>query len=562
MKKTLYVPLIFLVVFIMLVSLACIIPFGKKETPVPTEAPQVVIVTEAPEEVDELLVTNLEDVKEAVVQIDATGTFVDPEFGLQVNATGHGTGFIVDPSGIAVTNNHVVTGAGTIKVWMSGESQPRSARLLGYSECNDLAVIKIDGADFRYLNWFDGKVDVGQEIYLAGFPLGEPEYSLNKGIISKSNTNGDTSWTSVKGGILAHDATANPGNSGGPLVTTDGKVVGVHFAAFKEAGQYFAIGAATAIPIVEEMKKGNNFESLGVNGSTVANEDGSITGVWVSSVDSGSPAEKSGLEPGDIIYQLEGLVLGTDGTMADYCSVIRTHGSEQNLAISVLRYNTGEYMEGELNGSELKVVSQFSSEGSSDDSSTSSSGEAYFVDEFNGGLENYTLFSMSGDTEDPKMGVYSENGAFVFDLQDSYLWPYVLYDPWTYSDVMVEFEAENLGNNNNMVALVCRYDPERGWYEFNVTNSGLYDIFYYDAVQLKDYQRLYNGGSTAINMGKDTNVYSIVCQGNNLSLYINGVLARTIQDKNLKEGQIGFSVSSFADYPVIVNLNWLSVSEP
>jgi hypothetical protein len=433
---------------------------------------------------------------------------------------------------------------------------------LGYSECNDLAVIKIDGSDFSYLNWFEGSVDVGKEVYLAGFPLGDPDYSLTKGIISKSNTNGDTSWTSIKGGILAHDATGNPGNSGGPLVTPDGEVVGIHFAGYKEADQYFAISAKTAMPIVEELKNGVNYESLGVNGSIISNEDGSITGVWVSSVDSGSPADKAAVQAGDIIYQLEGLVLGTDGTMADYCSVIRTHGAEKNLSISVLRFSTGEYLEGELNGDKLALVSSFGTSDSTDDSTSYVSGDAYFLDEFDGELSYYTLFSMSGDVDDPKMGVYADRGSLVFDLQDDYLWPYVLYDPWTYQDVRVDFEAENLGNNNNMVALLCRYDPDRGWYEFNVTNSGLYDIYYYDAIQLKDYQRLYNGGSTAINMGRATNTYTIVCQGNNLSLYINGVLARTIQDSHLKEGQVGFSVSSFENYPVVVNLNWFAVSEP
>lgn len=571
MKRPLFFPLIFLVVFVLVVSLACAFPLGKEKTPEPTEIaatsePLVAATTEAPSKTssqqDDLLVTKLEDVKKAVFQIEAEGTFVDPEFGLQVNAAGRGTGFIIDPSGIAVTNNHVVTGAGLIKVYMNGEAKPRNARLLGYSECNDLAVIKVDGSDFSYLKWYEGSVDPGLEIYLAGFPLGEPEYSLNKGIISKSNTNGDTSWTSIKGGILAHDATGNPGNSGGPLVTSQGEVVGVHFAGYKDAGQYFAISAKTAIPVVQDLEKGDNYESLGVNGSVISNDDGSLTGVWVASVDSGSPADKAGLEGGDIIYQLEGLVLGTDGTMADYCSVIRTHGADDNLSVSVLRFGTNEYLEGELNGDKLAVVSQFSSDDNSDSGSTSSSGEAYFLDEFDGGLDNYSLFSMSGDTDDPKMGVYSENGALVFDLQGTYLWPYVLYDPYTYQDVRVDFEAENLGQNDNMVALLCRYDPDRGWYEFNVTNSGLYDIYYYDAITLKDYTRLYNGGSTAINMGKATNTYTITCKGNNLSLYINGVLARTVQDNNLKEGQVGISVSSFGNLPVIVDINWLSVSQP
>jgi S1-C subfamily serine protease len=559
MKRRLFFPIVLVVVFIMVFSTACT-SSGKKETAVPTDAPQIAPLSAVTS--NEFLVTRLEDVKKAVIQIESQGTFIDPEFGLQVNAAGRGTGFIIDSSGIAVTNNHVVTGAAVIKVWLDGESQPRSARLLGYSECNDLAVIKIDGSDFSYLNWFEGSVDVGKEVYLAGFPLGDPDYSLTKGIISKSNTNGDTSWTSIKGGILAHDATGNPGNSGGPLVTPDGEVVGIHFAGYKEADQYFAISAKTAMPIVEELKNGVNYESLGVNGSIISNEDGSITGVWVSSVDSGSPADKAAVQAGDIIYQLEGLVLGTDGTMADYCSVIRTHGAEKNLSISVLRFSTGEYLEGELNGDKLALVSSFGTTDSTDDSTSYVSGDAYFLDEFDGELSYYTLFSMSGDVDDPKMGVYADRGSLVFDLQDDYLWPYVLYDPWTYQDVRVDFEAENLGNNNNMVALICRYDPDRGWYEFNVTNSGLYDIYYYDAIQLKDYQRLYNGGSTAINMGRATNTYTIVCQGNNLSLYINGVLARTIQDSHLKEGQVGFSVSSFENYPVVVNLNWFAVSEP
>lgn len=562
MKRIFVFPVAFLAIFILVVSLACKLPFGNKGTPEPTEAAETETVTDITSSPDNLLINKLEDVKKAVVQIEAEGTFVDPEFGLQLNVSGAGSGFIIDPSGLAVTNNHVVTGAGLIRVWLNGETQPRNARLLGYSECNDLAVIKIDGSDFSYLKWFEGNIEVGQEIYLAGFPLGEPEYSLTKGIISKSNTNGDTNWTSIKGGILAHDATGNPGNSGGPLVTSDGEVVGVHFASFKEAGQYFAISAATAIPIVEELKNGNNYESLGVNGTIISNEDGSLTGVWVSSVDSGSPADKADIEPGDIIYQLEGLVLGTDGTLADYCSVIRTHGADENLAVSVLRFATGEYLEGEINGDALEIVDTFSSDTSAGSGSASSGGEAYFLDEFDGDLNYYSLFSMSGNTDDPKMGVYADNGSLVFDLQDTYLWPYVLYDPYIYEDVRVEFEAENLGNNNNMVALVCRYDPDRGWYEFNVTNSGLYDIYYYDAVGLQDYQRLYNGGSTAINMGKATNIYTITCQGNNLSLYINGVLARTVQDNNLKEGQVGLSVSSFDSYPVIVNINWLSVSEP
>ncbi|WP_343390223.1 serine protease [Candidatus Amarobacter glycogenicus] len=139
------------------------------------------------------------------------------------NAAGRGSGFIIDPSGIAVTNNHVVTGAALLKVWVGGESQPRNARILGVSGGADLAVIDIEGDGFPYLDWYTGSVDVGLDVYAAGFPLGDPEYTLTRGIVSKARTSGETSWASVDD-VIEHDATINPGNSGGPLLTSDGKL--------------------------------------------------------------------------------------------------------------------------------------------------------------------------------------------------------------------------------------------------------------------------------------------------------------------------------------------------
>ena len=69
-------------------------------------------------------VTSLEDVQSAAIQIEAEGTFQDPEVGTVFNAAGRGSGFIIDPSGIAVTNNHVVTGAALLRVWVGGEDEP------------------------------------------------------------------------------------------------------------------------------------------------------------------------------------------------------------------------------------------------------------------------------------------------------------------------------------------------------------------------------------------------------------------------------------------------------
>jgi serine protease Do len=296
--------------------------------------------------------SDLDGVESAVVQIEGTGTFTDPEVGEVFNAAGRGSGFIIDPSGIAVTNNHVVTGAALLKVWVGGEADPRNAKVLGVSECSDLAVIDIDGGDYPFLEWYQDEVDTGLDIYVAGFPLGDPEYTLTRGIVSKRDADGETNWASVDS-VIQHDASTNPGNSGGPVVTADGKVVGVHYSGNREVVQQFAIGRDVAVEVVDQLKEGTDVESIGVNGQAVRNEDGTISGIWVSSVQSGGPAEEAGVEAGDIITSLEGVVLATDGTMSDYCDILRSHDQTDQLAIEVLRFATEEVLEGELNGDQL-----------------------------------------------------------------------------------------------------------------------------------------------------------------------------------------------------------------
>ena len=346
---------------------------------VPTEAPTEPPATPTPDPVAALAVNSLQGVKSAVVQIVSQGTFEDPEFGTQYNAAGSGSGFIIDPSGIAVTNNHVVTGAALIKVYVGGESQPRNARILGVSECADLAVIDIAGDGYPYLQWYDGAVNVGLDVYAAGFPLGDPEFTLTRGIVSKARAAGDTDWASVDR-VLEHDATINPGNSGGPLVTGDGKAVAVNYAGNSSTGQYFAIAQKQALPVIEELRAGQDVLAIGVNGTAINDGEG-LSGIWVSSVESGSPASRAGVKAGDIITELEGLVLATDGTMADYCDILRTRSADDVMAIEVLRFASQEVLEGELNGNALVQTFSFAEE-LSDEATTTDAGAAESYSEY------------------------------------------------------------------------------------------------------------------------------------------------------------------------------------
>ena len=307
------------------------------------------------------LVDTLEGVRTATIQIEAQGTFVDPQVGMVYNAAGRGSGFIIDPSGIAVTNNHVVTGAALLRVWVAGETEPRNARILGVSECWDLAVIDLEGDGYPYMEWYEGEINPGLEVYSAGFPLGDPEYTLTKGIVSKANADGETNWASVDG-VIEHDARIRGGNSGGPLVTSDGKIVAVNYAGIESTDQNFAIRGSQARKVVATLQSGEDFESIGINGQAVVAEDGSLSGIWVSSVKSGSPADKTGIKGGDILTTMEGLVLATDGTMADYCDILRTRSASDTIGVEVLRFASEEYLEGQLNGRALETSFSFATE--------------------------------------------------------------------------------------------------------------------------------------------------------------------------------------------------------
>ncbi len=344
------------------------------------------------------MVTSLAEVKTAIIQIEAQGTFVDPEFG-EYSGAGLGSGFIIDPSGLAITNNHVVTGAALLNVWVGGDTtKTYNAQILAVSECSDLALIDLEGDGFPYLEWYPDPITVGLEVYAAGFPLGDPEFTLTKGIVSKERANGESTWSSVNH-VIEHDATINPGNSGGPLVTDDGQIVGVNYASYAEAGQFFAIGRDTTLDILEQFKAGDDVDSLGINGMAVVSNDGTLSGIWVSSVKSGSAADDAGVEPGDLLTTLEGLDLATDSSMATYCDIIRTQGDENTLSMDVLRFGTNETLEGQFNGRALSVTGTIGAASTGQNTGTGS--------------------SSSGGSGVPSGGFASEN--IVEDFDDGYM---------------------------------------------------------------------------------------------------------------------------------------------
>ncbi|MCB0166742.1 MAG: trypsin-like peptidase domain-containing protein [Anaerolineae bacterium] len=314
------------------------------ETPTPTSEPTKVIPD------DGLDVGTLDDVHLAVIRIVAKGSYVEPEE-TTINGQFSGTGFIINSDGIAVTNSHVVNGSGSIEVYVGDEDRPRAAKILGLSECSDLAVIQItEGSDFRYLKWYEDDIKVNLEVRAAGYPGGVEEFTLTRGIISQLNANGESSWASVRN-VVMHDATINPGNSGGPLVAVNGQVIGINYAGNSSTNQYYAITRDEVQGLIEELSAENDVTSIGVNGVAIAEY-----GIWVSAVATGSPAFEAGIKPGDIIYLLENVFLGEDGTKSDYCRILRSHDTTERMKVVVRRYASDQFLAGELNGDPLQLV--------------------------------------------------------------------------------------------------------------------------------------------------------------------------------------------------------------
>ena len=132
------------------------------------------------------------------------GDFVLPDVGKQLDQAGEGTGFIIDGSGLAVTNNHVVAGAATLQVFVNGDDKPRNARVVGRSECDDLAVIDIAGEGYPFFVWSTAAVAPGDPVHAAGFAAGDTSFALTDGTVSSVSSLA-TTWSATDD-VIKHDA--------------------------------------------------------------------------------------------------------------------------------------------------------------------------------------------------------------------------------------------------------------------------------------------------------------------------------------------------------------------
>jgi len=228
----------------------------------------------------------------------------------QRRQTGQGSGFIIDPAGFVVTNNHVIGEAETVKVQLA-DGRDLTAKVVGNDPQTDLALLKVDaGAPLPALQWGDSdKLRVGNWVLAMGNPFGLGG-SVTAGIVS---ARGRQIGAGPYDDFIQTDAPINPGNSGGPLFSTAGEVIGINTAIYSpngaNAGIGFAVPSNLARDVVNQLKETGRVERgwLGVSIQRLDEELAQAVqasdrkGALVASVQEGSPAARAGLQAGDVV---------------------------------------------------------------------------------------------------------------------------------------------------------------------------------------------------------------------------------------------------------------------
>ncbi len=259
-----------------------------------------------------------------------------------------GSGFLISADGYVVTNNHVITADGQGKVEQitvsTSDGTEYPATLVGSDQASDLAVLKIKGSKpFPFVHFGDSRqTRVGDWVIAIGQPFGL-NGTVTAGIISAvlRNTGGG-----AYDRYIQTDASINRGNSGGPLFDMDGDVIGINNAIYSPTGGSvgigFAIPAETAAPIVQKLIKGEEILRgyLGVRIQPVAGDLSDALGIpnnrgeFVQSVEAGGPADKAGLQVGDVVLNVAGKDVTPDQTLS---YIIANIAPDTRVPIVVLR---------------------------------------------------------------------------------------------------------------------------------------------------------------------------------------------------------------------------------
>ncbi|AQQ68028.1 serine peptidase [Microbulbifer agarilyticus] len=267
-----------------------------------------------------------------------------------------GSGFIISKDGYVVTNNHVVDGADEVRITLT-DRREFEAKVVGTDPRSDLALLKVEGDDLPVVRWGDSEgIKVGEWVVAIGSPFGL-DYSASAGIVSAMGRSIPNESRENYVPFIQTDVAINPGNSGGPLFNLEGEVVGINSQIYTRSGGSiglsFAIPASLAQDVVAQLKEKGRVDRgwLGVGIQDVdrklakAMGLGKPAGALVGQLEAGSPAEKAGIQVGDIITRFDGEQIVTQGDLphvvgrtrpgAEVPVLLMREGKERKLSVRV-----------------------------------------------------------------------------------------------------------------------------------------------------------------------------------------------------------------------------------
>ena len=252
---------------------------------------------------------------------------------------GEGSGFIIRSDGVILTNAHVVNGASEVTVRMT-DRREYTAKVIGVDTRSDIAVIKINAKDLPVVKTGDSRsLKVGEWVLAIGAPFGF-ENSATAGIVSAKGRTLDSGYVP----FIQTDVPINPGNSGGPLFNMKGEVIGINSQIYSRSGGYQ--GVSFSIPIDVALQVSSQLQTTGhVTRGKIGVVIQPVTqgladsfglpqpeGALVSTIEKGGPAEKAGIEPGDVILKLNGQPLTDSNELPSMVAGIAP-GTSVNLEI-------------------------------------------------------------------------------------------------------------------------------------------------------------------------------------------------------------------------------------
>jgi S1-C subfamily serine protease len=258
-----------------------------------------------------MIIEAVDKIKNAVVKIDVYKTVKG-----KLRPAGSGSGFIFSSDGLVFTNCHVIEGAEKIMVGLLDENEIE-ATLIGKDPDTDLAILKIYAQGYSVARLGDAtQLQIGQFVIAIGNPYGY-QHTVTTGVVSALGRTLQTQSGRLVDNVIQSDAALNPGNSGGPMITTEGEVIGVNTAIIQGAqGLSFSVDINTAKEIAQQLIRdgkvfkayiGLMLQEVNINPKVRSHYNlPNRKGLFVTKIEADSPASRSQLQEGDLIISFNG----------------------------------------------------------------------------------------------------------------------------------------------------------------------------------------------------------------------------------------------------------------